>query len=146
MIGKHASLKQSVCRQCFNLCDNRTNAGKLECFGSSDTKNGHQKIQQKLATQSASGTFQLVFPWHPFYRQTDAETTDVLGNLRKNSIQSLMKFINFSFKVSRFVKLHQLMLSWPQSLVELIMLKTSGPSMVSLSPTLTNGLCKVHKP
>merc|ERR1712157_271121 len=32
--------------------------------------------------------------------------------------------------VSRFVKLHQVMLSWPQSLVELIMLKTSGPSML----------------
>lgn len=79
VIGKHASLKQSVCRQCFNLCDNRTNAGKLECFGSSDTKNGHQRIQQKLATQSASGTFQVVFPWSAFYRQTDAETTNVLG-------------------------------------------------------------------
>lgn len=82
VIGKHASLKQSVCRQCFNLCDNRTNAGKLECFGSSDTKNGHQKIQQKLATQIGTATFSAVFPWHAFYRQTDAETTDVLGNLR----------------------------------------------------------------
>ena len=64
----------------------------------------------------------------------------------KNSIQSLMKFKKFSFKVSRFVKLHPLMLSWPQSLLELVILITSGPSTVSSSPTLTNGLCKVHKP
>lgn len=66
MIGRFNRSVQSVCRQCFNTCDN-ANPTTTQCFGNHGSKGSHHQFTMPFSAKSS------LYNWNGYYRGADVK-------------------------------------------------------------------------